>query len=341
MSAQYFGLEFGSSSIKVAQVTVTGPKAFVVNAIGSGPNSAGSLDFADPLISQKIASSLKKVLAESGIKEKRVVVAIPESHVFSRIIEMPPMSDAELTSAISWEAEQFVPIPIADVELDYSIVDTGVNNKEKKMLVYMVAAPKKKLQAMVDFLINVGLDPIAVESEMVAIARSLSYLPSAGPTLILSLGALSTLIGILKESSLLFSYVAAVGGVALTRSLSQSLTLPLPQAEEYKKTYGIDPNQLEGKVRKGLLIGLSQIVDEMRKAMEYYATAHNERVGRILLTAGGAYLPGLVTYLTEEFGGVEVVVADPLSVGKAARGVAIPKDRAHMAVALGLAQRTF
>lgn len=340
MSSQYFGLEFGSSSIKVAQVTLTGPKTFVVNAIGSGVNSAGSLDFLDTAVSQKIASSLKKVIAESGIKEKRVVVAIPESHVFSRIIEMPPMSEAELTSAISWEAEQFVPIPITDVELDYSIVDPG-NNKDKKMLVYMVAAPKKKLQAMVDFLIQVGLDPIAVESEMVAIARSLSYLPSSGPTLILSLGALSTLIGILKDSSLLFSYVTQVGGVALTRSLSQTLTLPLPQAEEYKKTYGVEPSQLEGKVRKGLLIGLSQIVDEMRKAMEYFATTHNERVGRILLTSGGAYLPGLVTYLTEEFGGIEVVVADPLSAGKAVRGLVLPKERAHLAVALGLAQRTF
>lgn len=339
--SQYFGLEFGSSSIKVVQVTLTGPKAFVVTALGSGTNSAGSLDFADPVISNKIASSLKKVIAESGIKEKRVVVAIPESQVFSRIIEMPQMSEAELTSAISWEAEQFVPIPISEVELDYSIVDAGGGNRDKKMLVYMVAAPKKKLQAMVDFLINVGLDPIAVESEMVAIARSLSYLPSAGPTLIVSLGALSTLIGILKDSALLFSYVTQLGGVALTRSLSQSLTLPLPQAEEYKKTYGIDPNQLEGKVRKGLLIGLSQIVDEMRKAMEYYATTHGERVTRILLSAGGAYLPGLVPYLGEEFGGVEVIVADPLMVGKAARGVVIPKERAHMAVALGLAQRAF
>lgn len=339
--SQYFGLEFGSSNIKVAQVTVTGPRAFVVTALASGPNSAGSLDFTDENIKNKIAASLKKVLAESGIKEKRVVVAIPESQVFSRIIEMPPMSEAELTSAISWEAEQFVPVPIAEVELDYSIVDPGTNNKDKKMLVYMVAAPKKKLQAMVDFLINVGLDPIAVESEMVAIARSLSYLPSSGATMILSLGALSSLIGIIRDSALLFSYVTQVGGVALTRSLAQALSLPLPQAEEYKKTYGIDPNQLEGKVRSGLLIGLSQVVDEMRRAMEFYATAHNERVGRILITSGGAYLPGLVPYLSEEFGGVEVIIADPISVGRAARGVVIPKDRTHLTVALGLAQRTF
>ncbi len=339
--AQYFGLEFGSSSIKVAQVSITGPRAFVVTALGVGPNSAGSLDFADPTIAQKIAASLKRVLAEANIKEKRVVVAIPESHVFSRIIEMPPMSEAELSSAITWEAEQFVPIPIAEVELDYSIVDDGTKNKDRKMLVYMVAAPKKKLQAMVDFLINMGLDPIAVESEMVAIARSLSYLPSNGATMILSLGAMSSLIGILKESVLLFSYVAAVGGVALTRSLAQTLNLPLPQAEEYKKTYGIDATAMEGKVRKGLLIGMSQIVSEMRKAMEYYASTHNERVSRILLTSGGAYLPGITTYLTEEFGGIEVVIADPLSGAKAARGISIPKEHAHLAVALGLAQRTF
>lgn len=339
--SQYFGLEFGSSSIKVAQVTLTGPRGFVVTAFGSGPNAAGSLDFADPVAGPKIAASLKKVLAESKIKERRVVVAIPESHVFSRIIEMPIMSEAELTSAISWEAEQFVPIPIADVELDYSIVDDGSKNRDKKMLVYLVAAPKKKLQAMVDFLITVGLDPIAVESEMVAIARSLSYLPNNGPTMILSMGALSSLIGILKDSALLFSYVTQVGGVALTRSLAQSLSLPLPQAEEYKKTYGVDQTQLEGKVRKGLLIGMNQITDEMRKAMEYYATTHNERVARVLLTGGGAYLPGLVAHLSSELGGIEVMIADPLSAGKQARGIVLPNERANMVVALGLAQRVF
>lgn len=339
--SQYFGLEFGSSSIKVAQVDLMGVKSFVVNALGVATNSAGSLDFTDQTVTTKLAGSLKKLLAEAGIKERRVVVAIPESHVFSRIIEMPMMSEAELSSAINWEAEQFVPIPIAEVELDYSIVDDGKNNKDRKMLVYLVAAPKKKLQAMVDFLISVGLDPIAVESEMVAISRSLSFLPSTGPTLIVSMGALSTLIGILKDSALLFSYVTQLGGVAFTRSLSQSLQLPLPQAEEYKKTYGLNPNELEGKVRSGLLIALGQIVDEMRKAMEYYATVHGERISRILVTGGGAYLPGLVPYLSEEFGGVEVVVADPLAVGRAGRGLVLPKDRASLAVALGLAQRTF
>ena len=75
--------------------------------------------------------------------------------------------------------------------------------------------------------------------------------------------------------------------------------------------------------------------------MEYYASTHNERIGRILLCGGGAYLPYLIQHLSQEFGGVEVSVADPTSVGKVAKGVVLPKERAGLTVALGLAQRVF
>lgn len=339
--SQYFGLEFGSSAIKLAQVTLTGPKTFVLEAVGKVGNSAGSLDFTDQGVTAKIAGSLKKLLAETRVREKRVVVSIPESQVYSRIVEMPQMSEAELSSAIGWEAEQFVPIPIAEVEMDYSIVDNGQKSADKKMLVYLVAAPKKQLTAMVDFLIGLGLDPIAVESEMVAIARAMSFLPSQTATMVVSLGALSTLIGIIKDSALLFSYVANIGGVAMTRSLAQGLNLPLPQAEEYKKTYGLKANELEGKVRNSMLIAVNQVTDEIRKAMEYHATTHGERIGRIFLTGGGAYLPDLVPFLSAEFSGVEVLVADPLSVAKVAKGVVIPKEHSELTVAIGLAQRMF
>jgi len=339
--SQYFGLEFGSSSIKLAQVNLTGVKGFSVVAAGKVPNSAGSLDFSDSAVTAKLASSVKKLLAETGVREKRVVVSVPESMVYSRIVEMPQMSEAELSSAIGWEAEQFVPIPITEVEMDYSIVDDGKTSKDKKMLVYLVAAPKKQLSAMVDFLIGIGLDPIAVESEMVAIARSMSYLQNPGPTLIVSLGALSTLLGIIKGSSLLFSYVASIGGVAMTRSLAQSLNLPLAQAEEYKKTYGLKTSELEGKVRQGLLIAINQVVDEIRKALEYYATTRGERISRILLSGGGAYLPDLVIHLSAELSGIEVLVADPLSVGRFEKGVVIAKEHAELSVAIGLAQRVF
>ncbi len=340
MSA-YFGLDFGSSSLKLVQVDLAGAKSFTVRAIGWAPNVAGSLDFADPQVAQKLRAAVKQLMTDAKVKEKRVVVTVPESQVFSRIVAMPSMSDAELSSAIMWEAEQFVPIPIADVEIDYSVVKQSPKGSNAKMLVYLVAAPKKQLQALVDFLLSCGLDPIAVESEMVAVSRAITFGENVVPSMVVNVGALSTIIGIVENSSLVFSYVMNIGGVAMTRALSQGLSLPLPQAEEYKRTYGLDPNQLEGKVRAALLIPMNQVVSELRKAMEYYANEQKAAIARIYVSGGGAYLPELTGFLTNEFTGVEVVLADVFRNARPAQGVILPKDKATYTAAVGLAMRVF
>jgi type IV pilus assembly protein PilM len=251
------------------------------------------------------------------------------------------MSEAELASAIKWEAEQFVPIPVADVELDFSILSTSVPGEDKKMLVYLVAAPKKYLQSLVDFLTSVGLEPIAVESEMVAVSRALTFGGQTSTTLILHIGAMSSVLAIVDGNALTFSYVIDSGGVALTRALSQSLALPLPQAEEYKRTYGLDASQLEGKVRAGLLIVLDNIVSEVRKAMEYHLSVRKSSVTRIVLSGGGAYLPSLAPHLSEKFGGIEVLLADPFGAVKPDKNVQIPRERSVYSVSVGLSQRIF
>jgi type IV pilus assembly protein PilM len=338
----YFGLDIGSSSIKVTQSSLIGTKAYTVEANGLAMNPAGSVDFANPLVIEKLGPAVKQLLSESKIREKRVVVSVAESRVFSRILLMPTMSEAELSSAVKWEAEQFVPIPVSEVELDFSIVQENVSGVEdKKMLVYLVAAPKKYLQSMVDFLAGIGLEPIAVESEMVAVARALTFGSSVGTSLILHMGAMSSVLAIVDGAALTFSYVAESGGVSLTRALAQSLSLPLPQAEEYKRTYGLDANQLEGKVRAGLLIILEGIVNEVRKAMEYHLTSRKSRVTRIVLSGGGAYLPEFGAHLSQLFGGIEVVVGDPYASAKPGRGVTIPREKAVYSVSVGLSQRVF
>ena len=338
----YFGLDIGSSSIKVVQSTLTGAKTYNVDAVGLAMNPAGSVDFENPSVTVKLAPAVKQLLSETKIREKRVVVSVAESKVYSRILTMPTMSEAELSSAIKWEAEQFVPIPVSEVELDFSILEQqAAGTVDKKMLVYLVAAPKKYLQSMVDFLVGIGLEPIAVESEMVAVSRALTFGATPSTTLIVHMGAMSSVLAIVDGSSLSFSYVIDSGGVSLTRALSQSLSLPLPQAEEYKRTYGLDPNQLEGKVRTGLLLILDGIVSEMRKAMEYHLSSRKTHVGRIVLSGGGAYLPEFSKYLSQIFGGIEVVVGDPYAAAKPGRGIIIPRERAVYSVSVGLSQRGF
>ncbi|MFH2019723.1 MAG: type IV pilus assembly protein PilM [bacterium] len=341
MSA-YFGLDFGSSSIKVAQVSLMGASKFTVNALGLIQNPVGSLDFSDPKVTEKLLPTLKTLLKEAGIRDKRAVVSVPESKVYSRIVSMPNMSDAELAGAVAWEAEQFVPVPVSEVEIDYTVVSRPPKGASSQPLqVYLVAAPKKYLQAMVDFLILAGIEPIAVESEMIAVSRVFSFGGMTGSSLLVHMGALSTVMAIIEGNALRFSYVMETGGVSLTRVLSKSLSLPMTQAEEYKRTYGLDPKQLEGKIRNGLLVLLNDVTTEIGKAIQYHATQNKSQVTRIILSGGGAYLPELSAYLGEKFSGIEVLLGDPFTYAVPGKGVSIPAEKTVYSVAVGLAERVF
>lgn len=341
--SMFFGLDFGNSSLKAMMATTTGSAGYVVDGVGLVQNPAGSVDFLDQNVVAKLAPAVKQLLSEAGIRERRAVVSVPESKVYSKIVKMPNMSEAELSSAVKWEAEQFVPVPVSEVEIDYQVVKTGSGKAEgEQSLVYLVAAPKKLLQAMVDFVTGVGIEPIAVESEMVAVARAMTYgIEMEGATLLMHLGALSTVMGIVEGDSLVFAHYMNTGGVVMTRAISQSLNLPIGQAEEYKRAYGVDPAQLEGKVKESLNLVTESLVTEARKAMEFHAAENHSRVVRVIVTGGGAYLPELTSLLGEKFGGVEVLLGDPFAYAKPGRGTAIPTERAAYAVAAGLALRVF
>lgn len=338
----YFGLDIGASSIKACQVSLMGTKSFVVEHVGLVGNPAGSIDFADKMVQDKIRPVLKQLVTEAKIREKRVVVSVAESKVYSRILTLPSMSEAELAAAIKWEAEQFVPIPVSEVELDFAVVQPSVTgSQEKKVSIYLVAAPKKYLQGLVDLVTGSGLEPIAVESEMVAMTRAYTFGEGQNTSLFVHCGAMSCVLSIVDNGTLTFTYVVESGGVAMTRALTQALSLPLPQAEEYKRTYGLQDNQLEGKVKTGLLVVLDSVVREIRKAMEYHLSLKKSPVARIVLSGGGAYLPEFSVYLTQLFEGIEVVLGDPFAVAKVGRGVTLPRERAVYGVAVGLAERVF
>lgn len=336
----YFGLDIGASSIKVCKSERRG-REFVVKNIGFIQNPVGSVSFKS-VRKVKLQEAVKKVVKEAGIKDKRVVVSVPESHVYSRVVEMPVMPDSELKSAIEWEAEQFIPVPVEEVELDYAVVYRPTKSVgAEKMLVYLVAAKKDYLESFVDFLIEVGLEPVAMENEGVALARV--YGDLNGVTAVLHLGALTTTMSILEQGlGLLFSHAVGVGGVAVTRAMARSLSLELGQAEQYKRTYGLNKNELEGKVREAILVVFTEVVNELKKALQYYENTRKKQVQRVLLSGGGAYMPELISYLTESLPGLEVGLADPFVRVKVVKNSpTLPTAKSVYSIAVGLSLKSF
>lgn len=334
------GLDIGSSSIKL--IALSGNiKVPRLDAFGLAVNPVGNVETENDAERVQIAQAVKKLVADAGVKEKKVVAALPEAKVFTRVVEMPVLSESELASAVNWEAEQYIPIPISEVQLDYRILSKPEGrNPQGKMQVFLVAAPTTSVEKMVKLLDLAGLEAEALETEILGVTRALIREENLPPILIVHMGAGTTDLSLIEKGVIVFTRSIPTGGNALSRALANELGLEPLQAEQYKRTYGLDGNQLQGKVRKALLAVFQSILGEIRKAMYFYTTNRRGKIGRVVLSGGGSYLPEFTGELARELG-VEVVVANPFA------GIAMdPRQQkriggvgAVFSVAIGLAMR--
>lgn len=305
----YFGLDIGTSSIKLACVD-----SKKVKGIALGNNASGK-SVMQMTNSEKITlvDALKTLYKESGIKTRQVVSSISESLVFSRVMKFPVMSTPELATAIKWELDQTVPFPPDEIEVSWVVMEKPQRvTGQEKISVYVVATPDKVSDAYTNIMELAGLEPARLENEVPAMARIFSGgLNDNSPSLLVNFGASGTTMVLAGKNNLYGNYFMPVGGNALTRFIADSFNLPLPQAENYKRTYGLAKDQLEGRVFGVLKPVIDNIVGELKKLVVAYQNEYKgSAVGRMVITGGGSYLNGLTSYLTENLANVEVVVGD-------------------------------
>lgn len=303
------GIDIGSKSIKVIELVKSGnswilKSSGAVGYVGVSPDKA-TVDSDYTAISEV----LKKIVTQIGITTKDVNLALPEAVAFTRVIKFPLLSDEEVASAVKWEAEQYIPIPVSEAVVQYTILER--NQTTSSVSVLLVAAPKAVVEKYVKVIRLAGLVPISAETELTAMSRSLS--PDKGTSLLLDLGASSTDMSIVKDMSTVFTRSIPVAGEAFTRAVSQSLGIEALQAEEYKKTYGLDPNQLEGKVKKALEPIFRVIIDEIKKAIHFYETDEKgSPPTSIVITGGASVMPGIVPFLAENLN-IETIIGNPFT----------------------------
>lgn len=257
------------------------------------------------------AVAIKNLLASIKAPSSSVVVALPESKIFTRIIEdLPYLSDEELASAIRYSAEEFVPLPNDQVNLYWQIIFRS--KPQNKTSVFVVASPKNIVNKYLKVLGMARLKTIAIETELIAATRVLIGDNQFAPTtLMIQLGASSTDLAVVFRGLLLQTRSIGTGGMALTRAIAQYLNFEPTQAEEYKKVYGLLEDQLGGKIYQVLKPLADVIVSEARRMIQSFQIKNPQNpVKRIVLLGGGAKLPGLVVYLANNLG-LEVQEADP------------------------------
>ena len=336
------GLDIGSRTIKLVELGKERNTISLVSVgtISTPPKALTSKIAAD---SEAVAVAIKQLLKDANARSRDVNLALPESQVFTRVIEMPQLSSRELTSALQWEAEQYIPLPLDQVNVDFSVLRDSKETGTNKMDVLLVASPKTLLEKYVNYLDLAGLNPIGVETEIISVSRALaSSVSTVRTALIVSLGAQTTDLAILRGNVLSFTRSISAGGDALSRALAQSLGLEAIQAEEFKKTYGLEPDKLEGKIVTAVKPIMDTIINEIKRAVAFYVEKYpNDRVEVILLSGGTARIPGMVVYIAENIGSdIEIQLANPwVGIQRDARLTQVTTDAATYCVAVGLALR--
>jgi type IV pilus assembly protein PilM len=254
---------------------------------------------------------------------------------------MPVLSDKELESAIYWEAEQYIPVPLSTITLDYKILHRPATPQEgNKMAVLLVGAPTILIDKYEKILALAGLTINAIETEILSVIRAVVLGDKFPSSIIINIGATSTSLAIVRQSQLSFVYSLPTGGNAITRAIGSAFGFSLQQAEEYKKIYGLTNENLGGKIGAAAQPVLSLLVAEIRKAMAFYAERYpTEPIQQAIIAGGGAKLPGFTTFLTNAIG-IETIIANPWKILVAQE---VPKDiidnASSYSVAVGLAMR--
>lgn len=337
------GVDIGFSSIKVVELAFDKNQARLVS-LGSIPTPRPGMVSDSDLDLEGVADAIKKLLAAAGIEGKEVITALPESKVFTRVIDdLPYLNDEELSSAIGYAAEEFIPLPLNEVNLNWqTLFRSDPKDKNARTVVFVVATPKNIVSKYVKVLTMAGLQPKALETEVIAATRSLVGNNLISPsTLIVQIGASATDLAVASKGLVWLTRSITTGGQALTRAVAQQFNFEMTQAEEYKKTYGLLEDQLEGKVFAELKPIIDVIVNESRRVIQAFQTKYpSNQIKRLVLSGGGAKMPGIVIYFANSLG-LEVQEADPwFSIAKDKQlAVKLAQDAPSYSVAVGLALR--
>lgn len=337
------GLDIGFSTIKIVSLSKEKNSAKLIS-LGSIPApSPGMLSDLDADLEQ-VSTNIKKLLSATQISEKEVIIALPESKVFTRVIDdLPYLTDNELSSAIRYAAEEFIPLPITEVNLNWQILfRSEKKTKDARTVVLVIASPKNTVTKYIKVLTMAGLRPKALETETIAVTRSLvGNNPFSPSTLILQLGATTTDFVVVSKGLIWLTRSISTGGLALTRSLAQHFNFEVTQAEQYKKVYGMNEDQLEGKVFEAMKPVMDIILGETKRVIQSFEVKYpQDGIKRLVLSGGGAKMPGLVIYFANNLG-LEVQEADPWYSITKDKNLAskLTQDASSYSVAAGLALR--
>ncbi len=326
----FLGIDIGTSAVKVVQLRASHGSAILetYGEIALGPYGGQPVGKAVKLTPEKTAEALIDLMKEANITARSGGLSIPFSSSLISVLEFPKVDEGTLKRMVPIEARKYIPVPVSEVTLDWFVIPEDEEEmsafdrvqvqpkKPKGTEVLLVAIHNDAVSGFQTIARTAGIHIDYYEIEIFgAIRSSLSH--GIAPVLVVDIGASTTKMYIVERGIVRLTHLISTGGQQMTETLARSLNWDFEKAERVKRERGLQDSSAysadeNDRIKSALLSTLSRLFSEVNRVVLSYGQRYNKNVSRIVLTGGGASLPGLLGEAKQSLS-TDVVIADPFA----------------------------
>ena len=354
------GIDIGSSAIKVIEIKKRGGKAILetYGAIALGPYADLDAGRVTNLPIEKVCQALKEVLKQSGVTISSGAFSIRVQSSLIFIVELPTqVEENKIAEIVPIEARKYIPVPIAEVSLDYFVLPPKESSFEEmninetsdgsdvlpkpaeKTNVLVVATQNDAIAKYRSIVSECSLQASFFEIEIFSSVRA-NFEHELSPVLLIDFGASRTKLSIVEFGTVKNYHTIDRGGADISDSISGSLSVPFSEAEKMKKEFGLFGNPTEKGLAEIIKVHIDYIFSEANNVLLGYEKRYNKTISKVIFTGGGSLLKGLNEVAASNFR-AEIEIGHPFSKVNAPAFLekVLETMGPEFAVALGLALR--
>lgn len=307
-SKSFLGIDVGTASAKIVELKNEGGRAKLLN-YGFSENKKSEVRNEWKADVARTAKVINKIWEKAGMSSRNVVAALPTFSVFSSVINLASVDKKDIAGAVNWEAKKVIPLPLNEMILDWKIVDDG-NKDSKNLKIFLTGAPRMLVKKYIEIFKEAKFNLLSLETETFSLVRSLLG-NDKSIIMIVEMGANTTDISIVDKSIPVFSRSIDIGGVTVTKSISNNLNIGLERAEQFKHDLGFGSAGARADIiPKTITETVSPIVNEIKYALNLFEGKSDAPVEKIILSGGSALLLNFPSYLSKILD-KKVIIGDP------------------------------
>lgn len=295
-NSSYLGIDIGFSGIKIVELQREGD---VAKLVSYGFSESRFIDGKNSWKndSKRAGKIINEICKRSGIISRSAVVSLPTFSVFSSVLSLSNVATKDFGSAVHWEAKKVIPLPLEEMILDYQKIEDESDGKNTK--VFLTGAPRSLVKKYIEIFKEAQINLLALETETFSLVRSLLG-NDKSVVMIAEIGASTTDISIINKGVPMISRSIDIGGLTITKAISNNLNIGLERAEQFKYDLGISISESEqGVIPKTIMETISPIINEIKYTLNLFESKNGIQVEKIILSGGSSLLINFPGYLSK------------------------------------------